>query len=56
VEACVSGAGGLRGDVSRDLSLFGEYRFTQSESASMRSATDLAHQHFADHGLMLGVN
>lgn len=46
---------GLRSDVSDQLSLYGEYRFSQSESASMQSATDLAHQHFADHGLLAGV-
>ena len=46
---------GLRSDVSNQLSLFGEYRFSQSESTTMHSATDDAHQHFADHGLLAGV-
>lgn len=46
---------GLRGDLSRQLSMFGEYRFSQSESATMHSATDVAHQHFSDHGLLAGL-
>jgi opacity protein-like surface antigen len=46
---------GLRSDLSRNVSLFGEYRFSQSESATLQSATDVAHQHFSDHGLLAGV-
>ena len=46
---------GLRSDLSQTVSLYGEYRFSQSESASMDNGTDLAHQHFADHGLMAGL-
>ena len=42
---------GLRADVSQKVSLFGEYRFSQSEAAQM----DDAHQHFADHGLLAGL-
>jgi opacity protein-like surface antigen len=46
---------GLRGDLSQQLSLFGQYRFSQSESATMHSVTDFAHQHFSDHGLLAGL-
>ncbi len=46
---------GLRGDLSQQVSLFGEYRFSQSESTAMSNGADLAHQHFADHGLMAGL-
>jgi len=46
---------GLRGDLSQQVSLFGEYRFSQSESAAMNNGVDLAHQHFSDHGLMAGL-
>jgi opacity protein-like surface antigen len=42
---------GLRADVSQKVSLFGEYRFSQSEAAEI----DDAHQHFADHGLLAGL-
>jgi opacity protein-like surface antigen len=45
---------GLR-DVTQNVSLYGEYRFSQSESASLDNGSDLAHQHFADHGLMAGL-
>jgi opacity protein-like surface antigen len=46
---------GLRGDISQQVSLFGEYRFSQSESAAMSDGIDRAHQHFSDHGLMAGL-
>jgi opacity protein-like surface antigen len=46
---------GLRSDISRNVSLYGEYRFSQSESAQMNNGVDTAHQHFADHGLMAGL-
>ncbi len=42
---------GLRADVSQKVSVFGEYRFSQSEAADI----DTAHQHFADHGLLVGL-
>ena len=42
---------GLRTDISPKMSVFGEYRFSQSEAADL----DAAHQHFADHGLLAGL-
>jgi opacity protein-like surface antigen len=42
---------GLRANVSQKVSVFGEYRFSQSEAADI----DAAHQHFADHGLLAGL-
>ena len=47
---------GLRTDVSDNVSLFGEYRFSQSESVTLADATDTAHQHFSDHGLLAGLS
>jgi opacity protein-like surface antigen len=47
---------GLRTYVSDNVSLFGEYRFSQSESVTLADATDTAHQHFADHGLLAGLS
>ncbi len=47
---------GLRTDVSDHASLFGEYRFSQSESVILADATDTAHQHFSDHALLAGVS
>jgi opacity protein-like surface antigen len=46
---------GLRSDLSQQMSLFGEYRFSQSESTHMTDGVDVAHQHFSDHGLMAGL-
>jgi opacity protein-like surface antigen len=46
---------GLRSDLTQNVSLYGEYRFSQSESASLDDGTDVAHQHFSDHGLMAGL-
>jgi opacity protein-like surface antigen len=46
---------GLRGDLSQNVSLYTEYRFSQSASASMDNGADLAHQHFSDHGLLAGL-
>ncbi|MEJ0041488.1 MAG: P44/Msp2 family outer membrane protein [Rhizomicrobium sp.] len=43
---------GLRTDVTDQASLFGEYRFSQSESVTLADATDSAHQHFSDHALL----
>jgi len=48
--------GGLRTYVSDDVSLFGEYRFSQSESVTLSSPTDSAHQHFSDHALLAGLS
>jgi len=47
---------GLRTDVSDHVSMFGEYRFSQSESVTLADATDSAHQHFSDHGLLAGIS
>lgn len=47
--------GGLRYDISPDVSLFGEYRFSQSEAARLSDANAIADQHFSDHALMVGV-
>ena len=47
---------GLRTDVSDRASLFGEYRFSQSESVTLSDGTDSAHQHVSDHALLAGVS
>jgi opacity protein-like surface antigen len=47
---------GLRDDLTDQVSLFGEYRFSQSESVTMSDPTDSAHQHFADHALLAGLS
>ncbi len=47
---------GLRDDVTDQVSLFGEYRFSQSESVKLSDPTDEAHQHFADHVLLAGLS
>jgi OmpA-OmpF porin, OOP family len=46
---------GLRTDISQQVSLYGEYRFSQSEAADLSDAGVSAHQHFADHGLLAGL-
>jgi opacity protein-like surface antigen len=46
---------GLRTDLSKQVSLFGEYRFSQSEAADLSQGGLSAHQHFADHGLLAGL-
>jgi OOP family OmpA-OmpF porin len=46
---------GLRDDVSDKVSLFGEYRFSQSEAADLSDGGVTAHQHFADSGLLAGL-
>lgn len=45
---------GLRQDLSRHFELFGEYRYTQSESVRMSNTTTTAHQHFEDNALFAG--
>jgi opacity protein-like surface antigen len=47
---------GLRTDVSEHVSLFGKYRFSQSESVTLSDPTDSAHQHFSDHALLAGLS
>jgi opacity protein-like surface antigen len=49
-------AQGLPDDLTDQVSLFGEYRFSRSESVSMTDPTDSAHQHFADHALLAGLS
>jgi opacity protein-like surface antigen len=48
---------GLRDDVSKQLSVFGGYRFTQAESVKMSDPTipDVATQHFSNHAIMAGL-
>jgi len=46
---------GLRKDLSNKVSLFGEYRFSQSEAADLSAGGLDAHQHFADHGVLAGL-
>jgi OmpA-OmpF porin, OOP family len=47
---------GLRDDVTDRVSVFGEYRFTQSEAADIADGNaSPAHQHFSDHGLLAGL-
>ncbi|HEY2884436.1 MAG TPA: outer membrane beta-barrel protein [Rhizomicrobium sp.] len=48
--------GGLRTYVSDNVSLFGEYRFSQSESVTLSDSVDSAHQHFSDHALLAGLS
>ncbi|HEY2035260.1 MAG TPA: outer membrane beta-barrel protein [Rhizomicrobium sp.] len=46
---------GLRTNISDKVSLFGEYRFSQSEAADLTLGGASAHQHFADHGVLAGL-
>jgi len=46
---------GLRTNISDKVSLFGEYRFSQSEAADLSLGGASAHQHFADHGVLAGL-
>jgi OmpA-OmpF porin, OOP family len=46
---------GLRTNISDKVSLFGEYRFSQSEAAGLSLGGASAHQHFADHGILAGL-
>ena len=47
---------GLRTKLSDRVGLFGEYRFSQSESGRLHDATDIVHQHFEDHALLAGLS
>jgi len=47
---------GLRKDLSPQLSLFAEYRFSQSEATKLSDATDIAQQHFSNHLLTIGLS
>jgi opacity protein-like surface antigen len=46
---------GLRTNISDKVSLFGEYRFSQSEAANLDLGGANVHQHFADHGILAGL-
>lgn len=46
---------GLRTNISDKVSLFGEYRFSQSEAADLSLGGANAHQHFADHSILAGL-
>ena len=46
---------GLRTDISPRVSVYGEYRFSQSEAADLSDPAGSVHQHFADHGLLAGL-
>jgi opacity protein-like surface antigen len=46
---------GLRTNLSEKVSLFGEYRFSQSEAADLSLGGANAHQHFADHSILAGL-
>ncbi len=46
---------GLRKDISDKVSVFGEYRFSQSEAADLDLGGVDAHQHFSDHGVLAGL-
>ena len=46
---------GLRTNISDKVSLFGEYRFSQSEAADLSLGGASAHQHFADHSILAGL-
>jgi opacity protein-like surface antigen len=46
---------GLRRDLTPQVSLFGEYRFSQSEAAKWAGPTDYGNQHFSDHLLTAGI-
>jgi opacity protein-like surface antigen len=46
---------GLRTNISDKVSVFGEYRFSQSEAADLSLGGTNVHQHFADHGILAGL-
>jgi opacity protein-like surface antigen len=45
----------LRTNISDKVSVFGEYRFSQSEAANLSLGGANVHQHFADHGILAGL-
>ncbi len=47
---------GLRTELADNTSLFGEYRFSQSQSVTLSDGADTAHQHFSDHALLAGLS
>ena len=46
---------GLRHKISDDLSLFGEYRFTQSEASKISGGGMTGHQHFTNNAVIAGL-
>lgn len=46
--------GGLRDQITPNLEMFGEYRFSQAAAARLTGIDDSANQHFADHLFSVG--
>jgi OOP family OmpA-OmpF porin len=46
---------GFRQGLMGNVSLFGEYRYSQSESVTLSDASTTGHQHFEDHALLAGL-
>lgn len=46
---------GLRHQISKDVDLFGEYRFSQSEASHLDGGGLSANQHFSDHAILAGL-
>jgi OmpA-OmpF porin, OOP family len=46
---------GVRHDIDDHFSIFGEYRYSQSEAARLRDMTDLGNQHFSDNAILTGI-
>lgn len=46
---------GLREHLMRNISLFGEYRFSQSEATKLEGGGLSANQHFASHAVLAGL-
>ncbi len=46
---------GLRHEISDDVSIFGEYRFTQAETSKISGGGASGHQHFSNNALLAGV-
>ncbi len=46
---------GLRHAVSENVSIFGEYRWTQSEASKISGGGATAHQNFSNNALLAGV-
>lgn len=47
---------GLRTHLSPDVSLFGEYRFSQSQAARLSDAATTVHQHFSNNAILAGLS
>lgn len=46
---------GLRDNLTPQISLFTEYRFSQSEATKLVGTANSANQHFSNHALMMGI-